>query len=81
MNCCVRPATTDGVAGVTAIETSDGAATVRVAVPEIEPRVAVTVEVPAATPVARPPDTMVAAAVLDELHVTEVVMSCVVVSL
>ena len=77
VNCCVRPLAMDGAAGVTAIETSVALVTVSDAVPLMEPDVAVMVEVPAATAVARPPEAMVAAAVLDELHVTVLVMSCV----
>lgn len=43
--------------------------------PEIEPDLAVICVVPAATPVAVPPLTMVAAPVLLEFHVTEALMS------
>ena len=73
VNCCVWPLAMDGAAGVTAIETSVGAVTVSEAVPETAPDVAVMVLVPAATEVARPPEAIVAVAVLDEDHVTELV--------
>jgi hypothetical protein len=65
--CCVPvPAAIEAVAGVTAIEDSVGVAlvTVSAAVPEILPDVAVMVDEPAATPVARPALEIVAAAVL-----------------
>jgi hypothetical protein len=54
VNCWVVPATREGFAGVTAIETNDAAVTVSVVVPLIEPDVAVTFAVPAAMVVARP---------------------------
>jgi len=54
--------------------------TVRVAVPEMDPEVAVRVVVPAATAVARPPVEMVAAEVVEELQVTEEVRSLVLLS-
>ena len=54
----------EAVAGVTAIEDSVGVAlvTVRAAVPEMLPEVALMVDEPAATPIARPATEMVAAA-------------------
>jgi len=75
VNCCVRPAGTLGVAGVTAIETSAG--TVSVVLPVTPPEFAEIVVVPAATVVARPPAAMVAAAVLDDVQVTVAVRFCV----
>ena len=56
----------EAVAGVTEMEVSVGVAlvTVSAAVPEMLPDVAVMVDVPAATPVARPALEIVAAAVL-----------------
>ena len=81
MNCCVRPATMAGVAGVTVIDSSIGPVIVRADVPETEPEVAVMVAEPAETPVARPPDVMEALDVSEEVQVTEEEMSCVVASL
>ena len=46
MNCCCDPFGTDGVVGVTAIDCKVGAVTVRVAVPEIVPEVALIVVEP-----------------------------------
>ena len=75
MNCCVRPTASEGVAGVTAIETSAAGVTVSVAVPETDPEVAVIVEVPVATAVAWPPEAMVAFDVSEEVQVAELVRS------
>jgi hypothetical protein len=46
MNCCCRPRAIEGFAGVTAIETSAAAPTVRRVEPDMEPRVAPIVVVP-----------------------------------
>ena len=46
VNCSVRPAATDAVLGVTAIEANTGAVTVNVAEPVIAPEVAVIVVIP-----------------------------------
>jgi len=46
VNCCVYPAATDAVPGVTAMEANTTAVTVSVAVPVIVPDVAVIVAVP-----------------------------------
>jgi hypothetical protein len=54
VNCCLFPAATDAVVGVTAIEVNAAAVTVNVADPLIVPEVAVIVAVPAATLVAKP---------------------------
>ena len=54
VNCCLFPAAIVGAAGVTAIETSVAGVTVKVVEPFIEPEVAVTVVVPAATLLAKP---------------------------
>ena len=63
------------------IVSSTAAVTVKAAVPDIDPDVAVMVEAPMATPVARPwlPGELdtVAADVFDEDHVTELVRSTV----
>jgi hypothetical protein len=81
VNCCVRPLATDGFAGVTAMDCRVAAATVRVVEPETTPDVAVIVEVPTATPVAKPPAVIVAVAGVAELHVTLPVRFCVLLSL
>ncbi len=82
MNCCVLPAEIEGLAGVTEIDTSVAAVTVRVAVPETLPDVARIVVEPADTDVARPFEPavllMVATAVFVEAQVAEAVKSCVV---
>ena len=68
--------------GVTAIETSVAAVTANVVEPETLPKVAVIVLLPTATEVARPLKfaalLIVAVPVLEELQVTNAVMSCVV---
>ena len=74
------PATILGLAGVTAIEESVAAVTVREVVPDLAPNVAVIVVVPAAAALARPVAAMVALEVSEELHVTDVVRSLVVLS-
>src|SRR5206468_1456400 len=85
VECRVVPFATLGAVGVTVIVDRFAAVTVSVVLPETPPEVAVIVVVPAATDVARPCDPpallIVATAVLDELQVTWVVRSCVVVSL
>jgi hypothetical protein len=77
VNCRVWPVATDAAEGLTAIDTSTAGVTVNAAVPEVAPDVAVMVAAPVATPVASPcePDEFdtVAAAVLDDDHVTVVV--------
>jgi hypothetical protein len=77
VNGCVSPLATLGLAGVTAMETSAAAVTVSVVLPLKLPEVAEIVVVPAATPVARPPAAMVAAAVLDDAQVAVEVRFCV----
>jgi len=68
------PAAIEAAAGVTAIPVRVMALlTVRVALPDTLPEVALMVVVPAATPVARPPLEMVAVAVLLLDQVTVVV--------
>jgi hypothetical protein len=76
--CWVAPAVRKASTGATVIDCSVGATTVSVVEPETEPRVAMIVVVPVATVLARPPALMVAALVLLELQVTELVMFCVV---
>jgi len=73
-----------GLVGVTAIEDSVAAATVRVVVPETAPRVALIVVEPAATDVASPLEPaallIVATGKVEEFHVTSDDISCVVAS-
>lgn len=68
----MMPSGTPALLGDTAIETKAGAATVKVAEPEIDPEAAVIVVVPIATLLASPPFT-VATVVALELQVTELV--------
>ena len=81
VNCLVIPATIVGVAGVTAIDTTVGAVTVNVVEPAILPEVAVIVDLPTATPFARPAAVIVAVAAVPELQVTLPVRFCVELSL
>ncbi len=81
MNCCVRPAATEGFTGVTAIDTSVAAVTVSVVLPEIAPLVADIVVPPAFSADAKPAALIVAVVVLDDAHVTLLVMFCVELSL
>jgi hypothetical protein len=74
----VVPAGTDGLAGVTAIETKVGAVTVRSVDPLIVPEVAVIVVVPTAMAVAKPIELMVATFVAEEVQATELVRLAVV---
>ncbi len=67
--------------GVTAMETTVGAVTVRVVVCEMLAKVAEMVVGPAATVVASPLASMVAVAGDDEAHVTKLVMSALLPSL
>jgi hypothetical protein len=76
----VFPTTTDGFAGVTAIETSVAAVTVRVVEPEMLPEVALMVVVPAFNAEARPAALIVPVAVLEEAQVTLLVRFCVLLS-
>jgi hypothetical protein len=77
VNCWVAPLVIDGFAGVTAIDCSVAAVTVRTVEPLIAPDVALIVEVPTPAPVARPAVVIVAIAVVPELHVTVPVKFCV----
>jgi hypothetical protein len=81
VNCSVVPSAIDGVAGVTAMETSVAAVTVSVVDPLMEPVVAVIVAVPSPTPLANPcvgaAVLIVATAGVAELHCTVSVMFCV----
>ena len=72
MNCWVPvPAAIEAVEGDNAMLLRVGLVTVRAAVPEADPEVALIVAVPDATPVARPFDAIVAVAVLLLDHVTD----------
>jgi hypothetical protein len=75
VNCCVVPFAIDGFAGVTAIDTGIAGVTVKVVLPVNPPEEALTWDVPCATPLARPPELMVATAVLEDTQVAELVRS------
>jgi hypothetical protein len=79
-NCWVIPVAMLGLSGVTDMEDRVAEVTVRVIPPEIGPKVALMVAVPAATAVARPLLLTVAITGLDELQVTCVVKSRLVLS-
>src|SRR5438270_749135 len=64
VNCCVVPLATLGLAGVTAIEVNAAAVTVSTVEPVTPLKVALIVEVPVPTPVARPAVVMVATLVV-----------------
>ena len=81
MNCCVAPVAKLAGLGVTAMDEMVLAVTVSAAAPLTLPDVAVMVEVPAATAVARPAALMVAVAVLELDHVTVLLMLAVELSL
>jgi hypothetical protein len=76
-NCSVPPVAIDGFAGVTAIDTSVGAVTVRVVVPLIAPEAALIVLIPVPAPVANPPAVIVATLVVCELQLAVLVKFCV----
>lgn len=69
------------LAGVTASESRMAGPTLSVAEAVIEPELAVRVTVPTSAPVAKPLLAMVATAIEDELHVTELLRFCVLPSL
>ena len=81
MNCWIVPSAIDGVAGVTAIDTSAAAVTVSVVDPFTVPEVAVIVAAPSVTvvasPIVGPALLIVATAGVSELHCTVAVMFCV----
>jgi len=81
VNCCVFPTGIVESPGPTAIDTRVAAVTVRDVLPLTLPDVAVMVVIPAATPVASPVEFMVATLVAEELHCTDAVKSCVLLSL
>jgi hypothetical protein len=73
VNCCVAPLAIDGFGGVTAIDCSVAAVTVRVVEPLIAPDVALIVEVPTPAPLASPEALIVAVVVVPDDHVTVLV--------
>ena len=77
VNCWVSPLATLGLAGVTAIDWSTAAVTVSTVEPLTPPSVALIVEVPVATAVARPAAVIVATEVVAEAQVTWLVRFCV----
>jgi hypothetical protein len=77
VNCCVPPATTDGFAGVTAIEDNVAAVTVNVVEPVTAPLVALIVVVPAFNAEAKPAALIVAVVVLEDDQVAVLVRFCV----
>ena len=84
VNCLDVPSAILGFVGVSVMETSVAGVTVSVAIPEILPDVAVIVVEPVATESANPLEPvallMAAIAAVDEIHITVVVRSCVVLS-
>ena len=82
INCWVVPAAMLGFGGVRASETKTGLVTVKVVLPDIASRVAVIIEVPRDRPVANPwvPSALetVATPLIEELHATCELKSCVV---
>jgi len=81
VNCCLVPTAIVAFPGVTAIDTSTGAVTASAAEPVMLFIVAVRVEAPIVTPVARPPALIVATLGADELHAAALVRFCVLPSL
>ena len=75
VNCTVRPLAMLVFTGVTAIEESVAAVTVKVVFPDLLPDVAVMTAVPAATPVARPLAFTVATLIVPDDQVTDAVIS------
>jgi hypothetical protein len=73
VNCCVLLTPIEAVLGVTAIDVSTAAVTVKVADPLIVPEVAVIVAVPWAMLVANPLLLTVAIEVVDDVHVAVLV--------
>jgi hypothetical protein len=81
VNCFVVPLAIDGLAGVTAIDTSVAAVTVNVSGGLVTPpNAAVICEMPVATPLARPPAVIVATLVVADTHVAWLVRFCVLLS-
>ena len=81
VNCTVVPLVIDEVAGVTTIEVRVASVTVTVVEPETLSCIAVTVAVPTALPVSKPPGSTVAMPAGAEVQLALSVRSCVVPSL
>jgi hypothetical protein len=77
VNCSASPSGSDGMAGVTAMETSAADVTVNPVEPVMEPDAALTVVEPVALLVAWPEVLIMAMLVLAQLHATNAVRSCV----
>ena len=77
VNCCFVPVAIEGFAGVTAIDTSVAAVTVKVVDPVMPIETALIVLVPVPTAVANPPAAIVATVVVAELQVAVPVRFCV----
>ena len=73
-NCSLWSVEREAELGDIAIEVRTGGVTCNVAVPEMEPDVALIVIEPTASPVARPALLILATDVFEDDHVTEVVM-------
>jgi len=81
VNCSVVPFAIDGLAGVTAIDTSVAAVTVNVSGGLVTPlNAAVICDVPTPAPVATPAEVIVATVVVPDTHVAWLVKFCVLVS-
>ena len=77
MNCCVKPLAIEGFWGETAIETRAAGPMVTAVLPARPPDAAPIWDVPCAAPLTSPPEVIGATVESDELHVTELVRSCV----
>ena len=75
VNACDWPVAIDVAAGVTTIDVNNAEVTVATADPDLDPIVAVIVELPADTPVTNPDELTVAYAVLTAFHVAWLVTS------
>lgn len=80
VNCCEVPTAMLGLVGVTEMDTRVAGVTVRLVEPDMLPDVALIVVVPTAAEVAFPSDPgmllMAATEAAEELHITDVVISC-----
>lgn len=72
-NCCEFPAAIEEFAGVTAMDINTGAVTINGVEPVIPVSVALMLDVPVETPVAKPLVAIVATPEADELHATVLV--------
>src|SRR6266849_3899168 len=78
VNCCVVPNGIEAAVGLTVIAFKTAAVTVKVVVPVMLPDVTLIVVVPVLPPVATPELSIVATALLLDVHVKELVSTCVV---